>query len=346
MRENQLDRNCTKRKLVGQRVDAVKLIQRRKFLFAVGALLVAYCGFADAATLPRVVVLSLSSPEDQMRAFEEGLRARGLIHGSTIDLRYFKAEGQIEALQLLAAEAVSISPKVIVAVGTKAAKAAQDSTRDIPIVAVTGDMVSAGLVQNVSQPEGNVTGFSFFTLDLSAKRLQLLLEVNPSLRSLKVLVPARRHRTQVDALSSLGETFKQKGINAEVIDVEHVNDLEAIIESIGSSHEQSLLLMPSVRFDARAREIGRMIARHRVIALMPWKEYVEAGGLMSYSPDIIAIWREASTYVDRILSGARPSELPVTYPTLFELVLNLRSAQDLGLIIPESILLRADRIIE
>jgi putative ABC transport system substrate-binding protein len=281
-----------------------------------------------------------------MRAFEEGLRAHGLIEGSTIVLTYLKAEGRDKSLPLLAADAVSLSPKVIVAVGGKAARAAQDSTRDIPIVAVTGDMVAAGLVQNVSQPEGNLTGFSFFTLDMNAKRLELLLEVNPSLRSLKVLVPARRHRTHIEALSRLDKTFAQKGINAEVIGVEHFDDLEAIIESIETSPEQSLLMIPSVEFDAHAREIGAMIARHRAIAMLPWKEYVEAGGLMSYSPDIIAIWREAASYVDRILRGARPSELPVTYSTLFELVLNLRSAQDLGVTVPASILLRADRIIE
>ena len=123
-------------------------------------------------------------------------------------------------------------------------------------------------------------------------------------------------------------------------------NLEAIIASIPSSPEEGLLMLPSVEFDARAREIGGMIAKHRVIAMLPWKEYVEAGGLISYSPDIVAIWREASTYVDRILRGAKPSELPVTRPTSFELVVNLRSARALGLTVPTSILVSADRLIE
>jgi putative ABC transport system substrate-binding protein len=281
-----------------------------------------------------------------MQAFEEGLRTRGLIHGSTVTLTHKTAGGQRDALMPLAAEVVALAPDVIVAVGGKAAVAAQKSTKDIPIVAVTGDMNSAGLVKNFSQPEGNVTGYSFFTLDLAAKRLELLLEVNPSLRRLKILAPASRHRTQVKMLAMLDESLKGKGIDVEVVGVADVDDLEAIIANIASSPEDSLVMLPSVEFDVRAREIGGLIAKHRVIAMLPWKEYVEAGGLMSYSPDIVAIWREASTYVDRILRGAKPSELPVTLSTLFELVVNLRSAQDLGLTVPTSILLRANRIIE
>lgn len=322
------------------------IVNRRKFLLGVCALLAARFGIADAAPLPSIVVLSLSAPEDQMQAFEEGLRARGLIHGSTVILTHRTAGGQRDALIPLAAEVVELAPNVIVAVGTKAAIAAQKSTKDIPIVAVTGDMNSAGLVKNFSQPEGNLTGFSFFTLELASKSLELLLEVNPALRRLKILMPAGQHRTQVKVLAMLDESLKHKGINAEVVSVTHVDDLEAIMAGIASSPEESLLVRPSVRFDARAREIGDMIAKHRVIAMLPWKEYVEAGGLMSYSPDILAIWREASTYVDRILRGAEPSELPVTLPTLFELVINLRSAEALGLTVPGSILLRADRIIE
>jgi putative ABC transport system substrate-binding protein len=254
--------------------------------------------------------------------------------------------GRDDALPALAAEAVSLSPNAIVAVGTKAAKAAQQSTSDIPIVAVSGDLVTPGLVKNISRPEGNITGFSFFTMELAVKRLELLLEVSPSLRHVRILVPARRHRTQVQMLPMLADFLEDRGISAEVVGVANVDDLGAIISSIAASPEDGLLVMPSVKFDARAREIGGMVAKHRVVAMLPWKEYVEGGGLMSYSPDIVAIWREASTYVDRILRGAKPSELPISFPTSFELVVNLRSAQTLGVSIPASILLRADRVIE
>ena len=169
--------------------------------------------------------------------------------------------------------------------------------------------------------------------------------VNPSLRRLRILVPTEPHPSQVDALAKLDEHLKAKGIEGEVVEVE-VNELEMIIGRTSSSPQESLLMIPSVRFDKHAREIGAMIAKQRVIAMLPWKEYVESGGLMSYSPDIVAIWREASSYVDRILRGDKPQALPVVQPTLFELVVNMRSAQELGLDIPPSLLLRVDRVIE
>jgi putative ABC transport system substrate-binding protein len=321
-------------------------VLRRWFLITASALLAVPLGVPHAASLPRIVVLSLSAPENQMRAFEEGLRARGLIDGSTVILTHRTAAGREDALMRRAAEAVSLSPKVIVAVGTKAAIAAKRLTNDIPIVAVTGDMVSAGLVKNFGQPEGNVTGFSFFTVKLTQKRLELLMEVNPSLRRLKILVPVRRHRSHVKALSALNESLKAKEIDVEVVGVAHVDALEAIIASIGSSSGESLLMVPSVMFDTRAREIGKMLVKHRAIAMLPWKEYVVAGGLMSYSPDIVAIWRKASTYVDRILRGAKPSELPVEQPRNFELVVNAKTAKAIGITIPPSILLRANWVIE
>lgn len=317
-----------------------------KLLLASSALLAAHLGCAAAASLPRIVILSLSAPADQMQAFEDGLRTHGLIHGTTVELTHITAAEQVKSLPSRAADAVALEPHAIVAVGGKAAVAAQKATQQIPIVAVTGDMASLGLVKNFRQPEGNVTGFSFFTVDLAAKRMELLLQIAPLLRRLKLLMPADRHDVQAEVISLLDQTLKTRTIATEVLSVAQFDDVEATIASIGSSPEVGLYIHPSVHFDARAREIGAMLAKHRIIAMTPWKEYVEAGGLVSYSPDILAIWREASTYVDRVLRGAKPSELPVTQPTLFELVINLRSAQDLGVHVPASLLLRADRVIE
>ena len=281
-----------------------------------------------------------------MLAFEQGLRDHGLIDGSTVIISHLTAAGRATELQQLAAEAVSLLPEVIVVVGATAARAAQKATRDIPIVVVTGDIVSAGLVKSMSRPEGNITGFSFFNTELPAKRLSLLLEVNPSLRRIKILMFARPTPTQPPALSKLHEFLSGKRIDAEVVRAARVDDLEAVIASVPSSPEDGVFVWPSPVFDARASDIGTMIARHRVIAMLPWKSYVEAGGLMSYSPDILAIWRGVGAYVDQILRGARPGDLPVSQPTSFELVVNLRSAQALGLSIPVSILAKADQIIE
>ena len=296
------------------------LMKRRMFLLGAGASLTTHSGFATAAPSTRVVILSLAAPKDQMIAFEDGLTSRGWVQGSTIDLIHKTADGRREAIQRLATEAVSLSPEVIVAVGTVAATAAQEATKDIPIVAVTGDMASAGLVENFSQPEGNLTGFSFFTTELTVKRLELLLQINPSLRHLKIMIPAKKHRTEVQTIATLSALLDKHGIDAELLEITSADDVEATIAGISAASGESLLVNPSVMIDGRAREIGNLTAKHGVVALLPWKEYVEGGGLMSYSPDIIAIWRNASSYVDRILRGAEPSELPVTLPTKFELV--------------------------
>ena len=328
----------TKSRLLGVKPVLVRTVVVLQTLFT--------CGLVAADSGPRIVLFSLSAPADQMRAFEDGLETRGLVHPSSIELTHITADGRHDALSGLAVQAVSLSPQVIVAVGGKAAVAARDASDKIPIVAVTGDMESVGLVNNFSQPEGNVTGFSFFSVELAAKRMELLLGLNPLLRRLKVLMPANRHGTQTEVISLLDATLEGRGIEIEVLSVSQFEEVEAVIEGIGASPEVSLYIHPSVHFDSRAREIGDLLAKHRVIAMTPWKEYVEAGGLVSYSPDIIEIWRQASTYVDRILRGAKPRELPVSLPTKFELVINLRAAQDLGVHIPASLLLRADHVID
>lgn len=320
--------------------------RRRAFLLGACALVAARTGVANAAALPLVVVLSITKPEDQMLAFDKGLRDHGLIEGSTVVISHLTAAGQATALPMLAAEAVSLSPKVIVAVGATAARAAQKATHDIPIVVVTGDMVSAGLVKNMGRPEGNTTGFSFFNTGLPTKRLSLLLEANPSLRRLKILMFSHPTPTQAPALSMVDKFLSEKRIDSEIVRVATVADLKVVVASVPSSLEDGVFVWPSPVFDGRAREIGGALAKHRIVAAVPWKSYVEGGGLISYSPDILAIWRGVAMYVDRILRGAKPSELAVAQPTSFELVVNLRSAQALGLTIPVSILAQANDVIE
>ena len=142
------------------------------------------------------------------------------------------------------------------------------------------------------------------------------------------------------------EMSTDRGIESEVVRIKHVDDLQSVLARIPSSLQEGVFVWPSPVLDASARKIGAMLAEQNVVSVLPWKEYVEGGGLLSYSPDIVAIWYQASNYVDRILRGAKPSELPVTLPTAFELVINLRSAQALGLTVPVPVLLRADRVIE
>jgi putative ABC transport system substrate-binding protein len=297
-------------------------------------------------SLPRIVVLSVSSPDDQMRAFEEGLRTLGYIPGTTIDIEHRSAKAAPATLPTLAGEAVQRRPQVIVAIGSTAAIAAQQATKDIPIVTVSGDVVAAGLVAHLGRPEGNVTGLSFFSMELILKRFDLLMELAPQIRRLAVIFESPPNPIQSKGLAALRTAARKRRVEVRDTPLAKVEDVRAVFAKLRDSGIDGLLLWSSPIFDARAEEIGRLAAEHRLIAMLPWTEYVHAGGLVAYAPDILALWRRASTYVDRILRGARPADLPVEQPTKFDLVINLKTAKALGLTIPPSVLLRADHIIE
>lgn len=298
------------------------------------------------AGLPRIVLLSLSSPADHVRAFEEGLRTLGYTHGTTIAIDHRSAEARVAALPTLAREAVGLHPQVIVAVGTAAAIAAQQATKDLPIVAVTGDIVAAGLVANLGRPEGNVTGLSFFAVDLMLKRFDLLMELAPQIRRLTVIIESPPHPTQAKGLAALRTIARKRGVEVREAPLARAEDVKAVFAKLREPGVEGVLLWSSVVFDGRAGEIGRLAAEHRLIAMLPWKEYAHAGGLVAYAPDILALWRRAATYVDRILRGAKPADLPVEQPTKFDLVINVRTAKVLGLTIPATLLLRADQVLE
>lgn len=302
----------------------------------------------DRPDLPQIVVLSVSFPDDQMQAFEEGLDTLGYIKGTSINIDYRSAQGRIDKLEAFAEQAVSLKPRVIVTVGSKSARAAQNVTRDIPIIAVTGDMGPAGadLVRNYARPEGNVTGLSLFQIELMPKRLEMLLELAPQIRRLNVFVSAPMNPTVVTALSVLTSFAKDKDIDINVIEIARVEDVESELEKLHPSAEEGLMIRASPVFDARPTEIGQLTAKHQIITMLPWKQYVHAGGLISYSPDIIASWRRVGYYVDKILRGAKPVDLPIEQPTQYELVINIGTAEALGLKIPTSLLVSANEIVE
>jgi putative ABC transport system substrate-binding protein len=300
----------------------------------------------DVAGLPRIAVLGLSAPSDQTQAFEEGLRALGHANGATVAITYRSAEGREDLLPSLASEIVALVPKVIVAIGTKAALAAQQATKDLPIVAVTGDIVAAGIVKNLARPEGNVTGLSFLIVDLTLKRLELLLELAPRIRRLTVLGSGRPTPSVEKVFLTLDAAARRKGLDVRMVTVERIEDVGPVLGKLRGGADEGYLVMPTPDFDARAVQIGRLTAEQRLIAILPWKEYVQAGGLIAYAPDIVALWRHASTYVDRILRGAKPGDLPIEQPTKFELLINVRTARLLGLTVPPSLLLRTDRLLD
>jgi ABC-type uncharacterized transport system substrate-binding protein len=248
-------------------------------------------GAQQSSGLPRIVVLSVSSSPDVVRVLEEGLRTLGYIPGETIAIDHRSADARTVTLPARATEAVGLRPQVIVAIGTTAAIAARQATTRIPIVAVTGDITAAGLVANLRRPEANVTGLSFFNVDLTLKRFEVLMELAPQARRLAVLVQSPPTPTLTKALAALRAAAQKRGVEVREVPIERVE----VKAAFAKLREQAVLLSPSPIFDSRAEEIGRLAVEHRLIAMVPWKEYVQSGGLVAYAPDILALWRRAAT---------------------------------------------------
>ena len=325
------------------------MISRRAWLAMLGTATLAQGRASGQARLPRIVLLSwapIGGDAGETATIEEGLRALGYTPGASVTIEYRSAEAREDRLPAAAREAVALNPAVIIAVGTKAALAAKQATTHLPIVTVSGDIVASGLVKNLRRPEGNVTGLSFFTVDLMLKRFELLMELAPKIRQLAVLVVGRPNPTIQEALTALRTTGQRQAVEVRVVTVERVDDVGLAFAKLGKAAFTALLVPPAPILDARAMEVGRLAAEHRLIAMMPWKEYVLAGGLVSYGPDLGALWRRAVTYVDRILRGTTPNELPIEQPTKFELVLNMKTAKAIGLTLPPGLLLRADQVLE
>ena len=324
---------------------------RRALSTALGAVLLA-AGPAtgqDPGAVPRVVVLSwaaVGADAGETAVIEESLRGLGYTKGVSIRIEHRSAGADEHRLPAMAREAASLNPAVIVAVGTKAALAAKQATRTVPIVTVAGDIVAAGLVKNLRRPEGNITVMSFVTVDLTLKRFELLVERAPKLRRITLPVVGRPNPTFEEALIALRAGAGKNGIDVRVVGVERVEEIKGVFAKVGGTPAVGILVQPSPLLDGRAREIGRLAADHRLVAMFSWKEYAEGGGLVAYGPDLAALWRRAVIYVDRILRGAQPADLPVEQPTKFELVINLKTARAIGLTVPPAVLLRADRVVE
>jgi putative ABC transport system substrate-binding protein len=299
-------------------------------------------------SVPLVGFLSAGSRTTSIGApaLQDGLRELGWTPGLNIRIEYRWSDGRHERLDSLARDLVRLNPTVIVAGSGPAASVAKRITTTIPIVFETlGDPVMAGLVDSLARPGGNLTGVAGISAELSGKRLQLLRELVPGLTRLALLVNPRNVMAPVvireteDAARSLGVTLQV----AEVRDPDH---LDRALSAIAHARAGALFVLPDpMLFDQRTR-IVRLVGQHRLPAVYVESGWVPAGGLMSYAPDLRAQYRRAAVYVDRILKGAKPADLPVEQPTKFELVINLRTAKALGLTIPQSVLVRADYLIE
>ena len=303
-----------------------------------------------SAAIPRLGYLVLAPlsemPSPERAAFLSGLRELGWIEDKTIAIEYRSAKWNVELLDELAGELVRMKVDVIVAAGAGAViRAAKQATSTIPLV-MTGsvDPVAEGLVASLAHPGGNVTGGSSMTAELGSKRLELLKEAVPRVARLAVILnPVTSHKLELRATQAAA---RRLGITLKLMEVRNADDLARVFAALERERPDALTMF----FDALTTGYRGLVAdfakKHKLPTIFGAREFVEAGGLMSYSPDVAEGFRRAATYVDKILKGAKPADLPVQQPTKFELVINLKTAKALGLTIPQTILLQADQVIE
>jgi putative ABC transport system substrate-binding protein len=283
-------------------------------------------------------------PGYPFEAFREGLRELGYIEGRNIVIERRSAEGNPERLADLAADLVRLRVEVIVTATTAATQAAQRATTTIPIVfALADDPVGLGLVANVARPGGNITGLTGLIVELTGKRLELMKEMLPKARRVAVLWGP--YPLSTAALKEAEGARRAVGLELQAIEVREPIELDNAFARISARHAEAVLVLPHPMFVAERARIVQLAAKHRLPAIYHLKEFVEAGGLISYAPDVAHMSRSAAVYVDKILRGIKPGDLPVEQPTKFELVINLKTAKALGITVPQSLLLRADQVI-
>jgi putative ABC transport system substrate-binding protein len=330
------------------------LLDRRTFLAGTGAVLLAAPLAAEAqqpAKIPRIGYLtgSLAASPHLPEAFRQGLRDLGYVESRNVVIEFRDAEGKLERLPALAAELVALKADVIVAGGTPVALAAKQATRTLPIVfAAAADPVTDGLVTSLARPGGNVTGLSALTPELVGKRLELLKQAVPEVSRVAVLWQSggQGEGTEKDLLKGADGAAPALGVRLQFVEARGPTDINRAYSDMTRERANALTILPSPMFFIERRRLVDLAAKNRLPAVYPRREFVDAGGLMAYGPNGADMYRRAATYVDKILKGAKPGDLPVEQPTKFELVINLKTAKALGLTIPPSLLQRADEVIQ
>jgi putative ABC transport system substrate-binding protein len=298
--------------------------------------------------IPRIGVLSGSSLTTDARnreAFLQGLRELGYVEGQTIVLEGRWAEGKRERLPALAAELVRLRVEVIVAGNVPAARAASQATQRIPIVLAGGDAVGTGLITNLARPGGNITGLTLAAVELSAKRLELVKEAIPTISRVAVL-SLRDNPNTAPALQEMQGAARVLGVQLQSLSVHDPGEFEDAFVAMSREQAEALVVIPAAFFRIHRARIIELAARDRLPTFWGGLEAVADGGLMAYGPDETSLWRRAATYVDKLLKGAKPGDLPVEQPMKFELGINLKTAKALGITMPPSLLLLADEVIQ
>ena len=301
----------------------------------------------EQTKVPRVGLLVYGSPPlapSPEGVVIQGLKELGWVDGQTMTLVVRYAEGRPDRLPDLARDLVTSRVDIMVVVGTDVARAVKSAVGGLPLVAaVSEDPVEIGLIGSLGRPGGNMTGVTFISSELAAKRLELLKEVVPRLTRVAVLWNPTHVDLEMKELQAAGRAL---GVQLQSVEVRAAEELDGAFRAIAGGGADAVIVVPSRMLNLNRKRIVAFTAERRLPAVSMWRAFAEAGGLLTYGPDVDAMIRRAAVYVDKILKGAKPGDLPVEQPTRFELVINLKTAKALGLTIPQSILVRADRVIQ
>jgi putative ABC transport system substrate-binding protein len=324
-------------------------MRRREVLLLLGgAMTTARALRAQQKAMPVIGFLNGRSPGEAagiVAAFRQGLSETGWVEGQSVVIEYRWAEGRFDRLPALAADLVGRKVDVITTGGLPPALAAKNATSTIPIVFLGTDPLRDGLVASLARPGGNLTGFSNINVDLMPKRLELLSELVPGIRVIALLVNPN-NPTGESIIGAVQEAARAKGVELHVLKAGTDSEIETAFASLVQLQANALVVGGDPLFNSRREQLAALASRDAVPAIYEYREFADAGGLISYGPSLTDTWRKVGIYVGKILNGAKPADLPVQQPTTVELVVNLNTARALGLTIPQSILARADEVIE
>jgi putative ABC transport system substrate-binding protein len=320
-------------------------------VYALPALILTTIHLAEAQQakkVPRIGLLLTSSQSfnlPRIDAFRQGLHTLGYTEGKNIVIEYRYAEGKLDRLPELATELMRLRVDVIVTATVPGVLAAKNASSTIPIVSMTADPVAAGLVESLARPGGNVTGLTNLAPDLSGKRLELLKEAVPG--AIRVAFLWNRLSSAANlVLKTTQETANALGLQFQSLEVQNSENFDSAFQAVIRNRAQAFLTSPDPIITSQQPRILQFAANNRLPAIYPYSEFVDAGGLMSYNPSYEDLYRRAAIYVDKILKGRKPADLPVEQPMKFEFIVNLKAAKQIGLTIPPNVLARGDRVIQ
>ena len=320
--------------------------------FALCTMLSALCGSAEAqqpTKFPRIGYLSAVSPSTisaRIEAFKQGLRELGYVEGTNIAIEWRYAEGKVHRLSELAAELVRLRVDIIVSGGPTVTRPAKEATSVIPIVmALDDDPVGSGFVASLARPGGNITGLSTLAPEISGKQLELLKEIVPKLTRVAVIGNSTRAGT-AQMLKETELAAEALKVQLQYLDVLAPKDIETAFRASSKGRADAVLVLTSPVFLSQRTQTAELAVKSRLPAIYSWPENVEDGGLMTYSVSITDLYRRSATYVDKILKGTKPADLPVEQPKKFEFIINLKAAKQISLTIPPNVLARADKVIK